>query len=265
MIQLSNSVVQAILSAPPAIQTGNIFALPVVATQFTWQTSFTGTPTAIAIQILTSLDGTNFVLAASSTSTAGESKTVLSSAAFIQARIDTVTPGPCTLVTVSVIAEEGHDVIQGGGGAALPTATVGQVLISQGVGVDSVFSNKVTLVDPTQPADQKRWSIYPLPGGYLVFDAENDAGSQVARAFYLNRATGQLITNQAIQAPAVVLGVRLDLNETPLAGQPGGQVVGALANISDSTVNTWGATVVGGGSFHVLARWNGTIWKVVGI
>jgi hypothetical protein len=40
-------------------------------------------------------------------------------------------------------------------------------------------------------------------------------------------------------------------------------VMGTLAGISDSTVNTPGSTVAGGGANHVLARWNGTVWKVV--
>jgi hypothetical protein len=39
---------------------------------------------------------------------------------------------------------------------------------------------------------------------------------------------------------------------------------GALMNISDSTTATWGATVTGGGSNHVLVRCNGTNWTVVG-
>jgi hypothetical protein len=51
--------------------------------------------------------------------------------------------------------------------------------------------------------------------------------------------------------------------ETTFAALPANPTVGALANISDSTVNTAGSTVVGGGTNHVLARYNGTIWKVV--
>jgi hypothetical protein len=41
---------------------------------------------------------------------------------------------------------------------------------------------------------------------------------------------------------------------------------GWFANIIDSPVNTWGTAItVGGGSFNVLARFNGVNWTVVGI
>lgn len=39
-------------------------------------------------------------------------------------------------------------------------------------------------------------------------------------------------------------------------------VEGALTPISDSTTGTWGATITGGGSTHVLAYCNGTNWTV---
>ena len=39
---------------------------------------------------------------------------------------------------------------------------------------------------------------------------------------------------------------------------------GSVACISDSTVNTWGSIIAGGGTFTVLAFYNGTSWKVIG-
>lgn len=39
---------------------------------------------------------------------------------------------------------------------------------------------------------------------------------------------------------------------------------GMLANVSDSNTATWGATVAAGGANHVLARFNGSVWTVVG-
>jgi hypothetical protein len=41
-------------------------------------------------------------------------------------------------------------------------------------------------------------------------------------------------------------------------------VVGALLNFSDSTTSTWGATISGSGTNHVLGRYNGSVWTVVG-
>lgn len=222
MVQLSLAVnLNILISSPPVVGDGNIFALPVVATQFTWQSSFVGAPGAISIQILTSLDGVNFALADSSTNIAGEGKTALSSAAFIKARIDTLTIGSCTSVTVGVIAEEGHEPINvGGGGATLPTAPLNQVLISQGAGVDPIFS--------TNP--------------------------QVNQLNLLSH----LIANGI-----VVAGAHVRISELPFVSvfQTG---VGCLANISDSTVNTIGAIIAGGGTFHVLARWDGTNWICIG-
>ena len=40
-------------------------------------------------------------------------------------------------------------------------------------------------------------------------------------------------------------------------------VVGQLAIVTDSTVNTWGAVVAGGGAFTVGVFWNGTHWTVM--
>jgi hypothetical protein len=39
---------------------------------------------------------------------------------------------------------------------------------------------------------------------------------------------------------------------------------GTIAVVTDSTTNTWGATITGGGSDLVLAFCNGTAWTVIG-
>jgi hypothetical protein len=41
-------------------------------------------------------------------------------------------------------------------------------------------------------------------------------------------------------------------------------VEGMLVAVTDSTTTTWGATITGGGSSHVLAYYNGTNWTVAG-
>jgi hypothetical protein len=48
----------------------------------------------------------------------------------------------------------------------------------------------------------------------------------------------------------------ISLPEVPAAG--------TVACIKDSSVNTWGGVVAGGGFFTVLAFYNGTQWKVIG-
>lgn len=39
---------------------------------------------------------------------------------------------------------------------------------------------------------------------------------------------------------------------------------GMLAGVTDSTTATWGATITGGGTNHVLAYFDGTNWTVAG-
>lgn len=58
----------------------------------------------------------------------------------------------------------------------------------------------------------------------------------------------------------IVLGPLPFVNLPPSASAAGRQ----LAVITDSNTNTWGANVAGGGSFTVLAWWNGTNWTVIG-
>jgi hypothetical protein len=64
-------------------------------------------------------------------------------------------------------------------------------------------------------------------------------------------ATSILLLNQATPATAVAFS-RLPIN----------QLVGTLIPVTDSTTNTWGATITGGGANKVLAYWNGTNWTV---
>lgn len=52
--------------------------------------------------------------------------------------------------------------------------------------------------------------------------------------------------------------------EIAFAAAPSAPVVGQQVNFSDSNTATWGATVAAGGTDHILARWNGTNWTVVG-
>jgi hypothetical protein len=46
------------------------------------------------------------------------------------------------------------------------------------------------------------------------------------------------------------------------AGLPAVPSEGMTAPITDSTVNTWGSVIAGGGTNHVLGYYNGTAWTV---
>lgn len=43
---------------------------------------------------------------------------------------------------------------------------------------------------------------------------------------------------------------------------PNPAIEGMMAVVGDSTVNTWGTVIVGGGANRVLAYYNGTAWTV---
>jgi len=47
------------------------------------------------------------------------------------------------------------------------------------------------------------------------------------------------------------------------ATRPSSPVAGMIFYFTDSTVNTWGSTITGGGTNKVLGWYNGTNWTVV--
>jgi hypothetical protein len=101
--------------------------------------------------------------------------------------------------------------------------------------------------------------IYTPPTG-----AENQVPGNVIRSATWNTIFVDLATalsglgqgTQAVQATK--------LSGTAYASLPTA-TAGLVVYITDSTVNTWGATVTaGGGTDPVVAWYNGTVWKVIG-
>lgn len=84
---------------------GTTFALLPVAQLVTWQTSFGSAPSAINIIIETSLDNVAWNTSATTTVTAGEIGTFITSALFIRASIVSHTDGDT--VTVSIVSSPG--------------------------------------------------------------------------------------------------------------------------------------------------------------
>jgi hypothetical protein len=149
-------------------------------------------------------------------------------------------------------------------GGTLPTSPVGQVLVSQGAGVTPVFRSIVTLLDQSGAANLRRWEL-KIVGGDLQIDSQNDAGVSYSRPVVISlfnggiQLTGNVVTQNQVGANS------LNLSELPFANAPAGPNLGHLANFNNSTVNTFGAVIAGGGTFHVLARWNGTNWICIGV
>jgi len=150
-------------------------------------------------------------------------------------------------------------------GAALPTAPLGQVLSSQGDGADPVFRPNLLLINPTGPPDQRRWQIGSV-GTDFVIDYQNDAGVSAGRKVYISAFNGSISLSPGASVDATGGGVQAGFFApvpNTVAGHAGHRNVGNLVTITDSTTNTAGAVIAGGGTFNVLARWNGTNWIVV--
>ena len=76
----------------------------------------------------------------------------------------------------------------------------------------------------------------------------------------------QRLITQAVMSLAKLLqtGIGFQLKTVTFAQLPASPQTGMLCCITDSTVNTWGGVVAGGGTNKVLAWYNGTSWKVIG-
>lgn len=133
--------------------------------------------------------------------------------------------------------------------------------------------------------------LYFADGGTLKYDAGKTAANDFvifdrvrgANVLYVNGATGTLglgetgsagvnignpsggdLGSGTLNVENTVRVKSIAPREITYANRPGGPVVGEMCNFSDSTVSAIGATIAGGGSNHILGRWNGTNWTVVG-
>jgi hypothetical protein len=61
----------------------------------------------------------------------------------------------------------------------------------------------------------------------------------------------------------IFVGGTLILKERPFASLPSDPQTGELANVSDADTATSGNTVGGGSTNHILARFDGSVWKCV--
>lgn len=100
----NQSIVLALLDAVAAgTQTGDSFTLPSNASLISYQSIYTGSPSAINITIEGSVDNTNWQTLATLTNTAGEQGTIITALPFIRAKVNSNTGG--TLFTVKIIAK----------------------------------------------------------------------------------------------------------------------------------------------------------------
>lgn len=103
---IQKSIAQKLLDAVAAsVGNGVAFALPTIATELTWQTSFGTAPDSITLQLQSSNDGITWSTIDSSTSVTSVSRSIVSSGIFIRARINAIVGG--TTVTVNLVAKPG--------------------------------------------------------------------------------------------------------------------------------------------------------------
>jgi hypothetical protein len=96
---------------------------------------------------------------------------------------------------------------------------------------------------------------FPLPQvNQAWIDPEN---GQPTQTFYQFMA-------HAFPAGVNTLASVLELVPKLFRQLPSKAMEGMLASVIDSTTNTWGATIAGGGGFHVLAYYDGNAWTVAG-
>ena len=82
---------------------GTIFAVPPkpLSQGFIWQTVHATTPSAISVSLRVSIDGTNWTIIDTSTSTAGETRTILNKQGlFVEGYITSHTGGSTTTVYI---------------------------------------------------------------------------------------------------------------------------------------------------------------------
>ena len=104
---LLNKGVPALLINGSAIGAliGNVFALPARAVYISWQTGYTGSPSAVNVVLEVSNDNLVWNIIDTATDAAGELRNVsgLVSAGFIRARMVSNTGG--TLISVSILVK----------------------------------------------------------------------------------------------------------------------------------------------------------------
>lgn len=106
-ILIQKAIPQKLLDAVAvAAADGISFALPAIATLVQWESYFDAAPDAVSIAIQTSIDGTNWFNAATSTATAGETGNFNTAASFIRGIIVSATAGAATACTIQIVAKQ---------------------------------------------------------------------------------------------------------------------------------------------------------------
>jgi hypothetical protein len=99
------------------------------------------------------------------------------------------------------------------------------------------------------------------PSQTVQLNSRDSTSTEIVGVFYQD-VLGNFVVSPATptgkRQGVVVTGVRTFASYPPCSSE----IESATAAITDSTTNTWGATITGGGSHHVLGYCDGTSWTV---
>jgi hypothetical protein len=157
------------------------------------------------------------------------------------------------------------------------------VTYGQAVRVQAEFRDKITgaLVDPTDVYFQYKSQALGVPttlhygvdlalvrtgtGQYYSDIDTNPADGLWTHRFYSTGSYASAQDGEFFVRPNPVISNTPRTDPTTFANLPAASSgnEGAIRPITDSTTTTWGATITGGGSNHVLAYCNGTNWTVM--
>ncbi len=121
-------------------------------------------------------------------------------------------------------------------------------------------------------------TISEMDALYLDVPSSGSGTVTLNRALFIADQTGFATTSYAIyyDAPAgktfsiaangdISIAGALRLVPLLVSALPSSPLEGMLQAVLDSMTDTWGATITGGGGFHVLGYYNGTNWTVAGL
>lgn len=122
------------------------------------------------------------------------------------------------------------------------------------VAINSSPINQISMYNPA-PGTGDVYSQW-MNNNLNVFEAHTATNTTTVsqQGCHLNLTPTEINANKPVLLPTYAF-----------SAIPASPVTGWEINVSDSSVNTWGTAITGGGTFNVKARYNGTAWTVTGI
>jgi hypothetical protein len=141
----------------------------------------------------------------------------------------------------------------GGGGGITTVPNGGTGLTSGASGGVPYFSGVTTMASSALLALNTVVVGGGLGGAPHTTGVTVDVSNNVGTTGTLSTGVGSGLSGALVPKPGTL----------SQAGSCSGATEGTIAPITDSTTNTWGATITGSGAFHVLGYCDGSVWSVM--